>query len=206
MDLLKTIRELLARKQGEVYNVLARCKSAAEIIMNSDNPFALKFNNVYRFECYDANGNFKWVDEVHNLVTTAGITDFLTRYFKNGTTLAAWYVGLVDGAVAPTYAAGDTYSSHAGWTENVGYSNTNRPTLTLGTPTAGSVDNSASKAVFNINAAGTINGAFTASNNTKGDSTAGASNVLWGEGAFTGGARVVANGDTLNVTVTLSGS
>jgi len=144
----------------------------------------------------------KWRDEFDNLVTTVGKNDLLDKYFKGSAYTATWYVGLVDGGSAPTYAAGDTMGSHSGWTENTGYSNANRPTLTLGTPSGGSVDNSASKAVFNINASGTIAGAFIATNNTKGGTTG----TLYGEGNFAEGNRSVVNGDTLNVTVTLTAS
>lgn len=113
-----------------------------------------------------------------------------------------WYVGLVDGGSTPTYAAGDTMSSHSGWTENANYSNANRPTLTLGTVSAGSVDNSASKAQFNVNATATIAGAFIATDNV----ISGTTGLLYGEANFTGGNRSVQNGDTLNVTVTLTQS
>jgi hypothetical protein len=62
------------------------------------------------------------------------------------------------------------------------------------------VDNSASKAQFSINATATIGGAFIVTNSTKGGTTG----ILYGGGAFTEGNRSVVNGDTLNVTVTLT--
>lgn len=132
------------------------------------------------------------------IVTTAGKNDLLTQYFKGSAYTAAWFVGLVDGGTTPTYAAGDTMASHAGWTENVGYSNANRVTWTGGTASAGSIDNSGSPAAFNINATGTIAGDFVVSNSTK----SGTTGVLYSESNFTQGNRSVVSGDTLNVTAT----
>jgi hypothetical protein len=154
----------------------------------------------YKIECFDANGNLKWVDEFDNLVVTAGLNDSLDKHFKGSSYTAAWYVGLTGSS--PTFAAGDTMSSHAGWTENTDYGEANRPALSLGSVASGSVDNSASKAQFSINATATIGGAFVVTNNTKGGTTG----TLYGGGAFSEGNRSVVNGDVLNVTVTLTAS
>lgn len=142
----------------------------------------------------------KWVEDIDNLVTTAGKNDLLTNYFKGSSYTAAFYVGLVDNASFSAYAAGDTMSSHAGWLESTAYSNSTRPALTLGTAASGSIDNSASKASFTINASATLDGAFIATNSTKGGTTG----VLYSCGAFSGGDRTVANGDTLQIQATLT--
>lgn len=155
--------------------------------------------SLYRFECFDRDGKLKWVEEVPNLVVTAGLNDILDKYFKGSSYSAAHFVGLVDNAGFSAYAAGDTMGSHAGWAESTAYSNANRPTLTLGTVSSGSVDNAASKAQFTINATATIRGAFVTTNNTKGGTTG----TLYGEADFAA-SRSVINGDTLNVTVTLT--
>jgi hypothetical protein len=165
--------------------------------MNLDSGIRMK--NIYRAECRDAEGNLKWVEEVPNLTTNAGLNDILNTYFKGSSYTAAWYVGLVDNASFSALAAGDTMSSHSGWLESAAYSNGTRPALTLGTVASQSVDNSASKAVFNINATATINGAFVASNSTK----SGTTGILYGEASF-GATRSVQNGDTLSVTITLT--
>lgn len=139
-----------------------------------------------------------WEVNVPNLVTTAGLNKLLDATLKTGLTGPTWYVGLVDNASFSAYNAADTMGSHAGWLESAAYSNANRPTYTPGTISGGSVDNSASKAVFNINATATIRGAFMADNNTK----SGTTGTLYGEADFSGGSRAVVSGDTLNVTVT----
>ena len=153
----------------------------------------------YDLECVGADGQVKWRETFFNLVTTVGKNDLLTQYFKGSSYTAAWFVGLVDNAGFSAIAAGDTMASHAGWTESVAYSNATRPALTLGTASAGSIDNSASKASYTINATATINGAFCNTVNTK----SGTTGTLYSAGSF-GAPRSVINGDTLNVQVTLT--
>lgn len=156
-------------------------------------------SNHYLFECYDKDGNLKWSDTIDNLVVNAGLDDILDKYFKGSTYSAAHYVGLIDSS--PTIAAGDTMSSHAGWTEvHTQYSESNREDLTLGTVSSQSVDNSSSKASFSITDTVTVGGAFITTDNTKNGSTG----TLYGAGAFSGGDKAVGSGDTLNVTVTLT--
>lgn len=156
----------------------------------------LSIGHRYRVECYGADGRLKWVDGFENLVVTAGLNKYLDATLKTGLTTPAWYVGLKGTGTA---VAGDTMASHAGWSEITPYSDANRPTWTAGTISAGSVDNSASKAVFNINATSTVFGCFMADNNTK----AGTTGTLLGAGDFSA-SRAVVSGDTLNVTVTCS--
>lgn len=139
-----------------------------------------------------------WVDEFHNLVVNTGLDDLLDKRFKGSSYTAADYVGVTDGA--PTFAAGDTMASHAGWAEVTAYSQGTRPALTLGTVSSQSVDNSASKATFSINGTTTIGGAFVTTNSTKGGSTG----ILYGGGALTEGDRDLINGDSLSVQVTLT--
>ena len=147
----------------------------------------------YAFECRDADGNLKWADEFDNLVTTAGKTDLVDKYFKGATYTAAWYLGLKGTGSA---AAGDTLASHAGWAEVNPYAG-NRPAIAFGTTSGGS--NTATTVSYSITGAATVAGAFIANANT------GTSGVLYSAGDFAS-SRSVANGDTLNVTVTVSAS
>lgn len=150
----------------------------------------------YEFKCFDKNGNLKWKDGFTNLVTTQGKNYILAT---GAATAIAKYMGLVDGGTTPTLAAADTLASHVGWTENTGYSQAARPTIGWGSASAGSVATSAAVA-FSVTASGTIAGAFSADNSTKGGTTGN----LYSEGTFSGGNKSVANGDTLNVSLTLS--
>jgi hypothetical protein len=125
----------------------------------------------------------------------------LTKRFKGSAYTAAWYVGLT--AATPTFANGDTASSHGGWTELTAYSESVRQTLTLGTASGGSIDNSASKAAFTINAnSTTIGGAFLITVSTK----SGTTGTLYGGGALSVGNKTLDNADVLNVTLTLTAS
>lgn len=158
--------------------------------------------NTYRFECRDSEGRLKWIEERQNLIVTEGLNDALTKYFKGSGYTAAWYVGLVDNAGFSALAATDTAAQIGGsngWAECVGYSDGTRPALTLGSASAGSIDNTASKAVFHINATKTLYGGFVVSDSTKG----GTSGLIYGEAAFAS-TRSVVSGDTVTVTVSLT--
>jgi hypothetical protein len=158
----------------------------------------LHATGVYHVTCVGADGQVKWEDKIQNLVTTVGKNDLLDKYLTGATYTATWYLGLVDGATTPTYAAGDTAASHAGWSESSAYSNASRPTPSWNAASSGSKSTTAT--AFNINGTATIAGTFLISNNTKGGTTG----VLYSAGSFTGGNKSVANGDTLNVTYTAS--
>jgi hypothetical protein len=153
----------------------------------------IKIGHYYRVECFDSNNILKWEDGFENIVVTVGRNHYLDATLKTGVTSPLWYVGLKNTTAA---VAGDTMSSK-GFTELVPYSDATRPQFVTGTISAGSVDNSASKAVFNINGTATIGGAFLVNNNTK----SGTTGILLGAGEF-GSSRSVLNGDTLNITVT----
>jgi len=163
----------------------------------------LKLSTHYVVECRDARGNLKWVDEFDNLVVTAGLTDSLDKHFKGSNYTSAWYVGLTAGT--PTFDAGDTMGTHGGWTEVAAYDELVRQTLTLGTVSAGSVSNTASKAVFTIKTnTTTIGGAFVASSSAKASDSGFNTGVLYGGGAFAAGNKVLDDNDTLTITVTLT--
>ena len=160
----------------------------------------------YTVTCTAADGTIRWQDTFKNLVVNVGKTDLLNKYFAGTSYTAAWYLGLVDGASSPTYNAADTMSSHSGWTENVGYSQSTRPAAAFGSASAsgggagsaGTGTISTSATAFTINATGTIAGAFLTTSNTK----SGTTGTLYSAGSFTTGNRSVLLGDTLNVTYT----
>jgi hypothetical protein len=103
-------------------------------------------------------GLLKWEAAIENLVVNQGLDDVLDKYFKASAYTASHFVGLTDST--PTPAAGDTMAAHAGWTEVTAYTEGTRQSLVLGAVSGQSVDNSASKAVFSINATVTVGGAF----------------------------------------------
>jgi len=163
-----------------------------------------KAGGVFTIQCFDKNGNLKWTEENHNLVVNVGLQDMNTKYFTGSSYTAAWYIGLYGSGATNNPAAGDTMSSHAGWTEVTAYSQATRPAATFGTATTADpsvISNSASPATFTINATTTVGGAFLTSNNTK----SGTTGTLFSASDFQSpGDRSVVNGDTLTVTYTFS--
>jgi hypothetical protein len=162
-----------------------------------------KFGGVFTVECRDADGNLKWEEEFPNLVVNEGLQYINTQFFKGITYTATWYMGLVTGPGAGnTYLAANTMASHAGWTENVAYTQSARPTMAFGSATLAdpSVISTSTPVVFTMNATATIAGAFVTTDNTK----SGTTGLLFSVGNFTVGDRSVVSGDTLNVTYTFS--
>ena len=162
----------------------------------SESKIGLTLGSVWEVVCYDAEGEEKWREVNDNLVVDVGLDDVLSSYFKGSGYTAAHYGG-VKGAGTP--GAADTMASHSSWAEITSFSESNRPTLTLGTVASKSVDNSASKALFTQTATTSIVGAFLATNNTKG----GTAGTLYGAVDFSSPQSVV-SGDVLLVTVTLT--
>jgi hypothetical protein len=161
---------------------------------------------AYHVECRDKDGNLKWTAETKNLVVNAGLAYMAGSALTSVTQITSWYLGLVTGpGSGTTYAAGDTMSSHAGWTEYVNYSNSTRVAATFATATTANpsvATNTASPAVFNINGAGgTVAGAFL----TSGSAKSGTTGTLFSAADFgSPGDRTVVNGDTLSVTYQFS--
>lgn len=165
---------------------------------------SLSAKGRFTVECFDKDGNLKWKEENDNLVVNVGLQDMNTKYFSGSSYTAAWYIGLYGAASSNNPAAGDTMSSHAGWTEVTAYSQATRPAAVFGTATTANpsvISNSASVAVFSINGTTTVGGAFLTSNNTK----SGTTGTLFSASDFQApGDRSVVSGDTLNVTYQFS--
>ena len=158
----------------------------------------------FNFECIGADGKVKWTDIVPNLVVNAGLAYMAGSSLTSVTQVTAWFIGLYGAGASNTPAAADTMSSHAGWTENVGYSNATRVAVTFVTATTANpsvATNSASPSAFTINATSTVGGAFL----TSGSAKSGTAGTLFSASDFTSpGDRSVVSGDTINVTYTMS--
>jgi len=164
----------------------------------------IRGGGVFTVTCFDKDGNLKWEAKAPNLVVNVGLQDMNDKYFKGSGYTAAWYIGLYGSGATNDPAAGDTMSSHAGWTEVTAYSQSTRPAATFGTATTADpseIDNSGSVAVFSMNGITTVGGAFLTSDNTKN----GTSGTLFSAADFQSpGDRSVVSGDTINVTYTFS--
>jgi hypothetical protein len=159
---------------------------------------------VYYVECHDKDGKLKWSAESKNLVVNAGLAYMAGTALTSVTQITTWYIGLYGAGASNTPAAGDTMSSHAGWTEVVPYSNATRVAATFVTATTANpsvVTNSASPASFTINATSTVGGAFL----TSGSAKSGTTGTLFSAADFASpGDRSVVSGDILSVTYTFS--
>jgi len=159
---------------------------------------------VFAIRCIDANGQVKWEENLKNLVVNQGLQDMNTKYFKGVSYTATWYIGLYGAAASNNPTAADTAASHPGFTEIVPYSNATRPAATFDTATTADpsvISNSASPAVYTINATSTVGGAFLISDNTK----SGTAGVLFSASDFAApGDRSVSSGDTIQITYTFS--
>lgn len=158
----------------------------------------------YVVECLDKDGNLKWVAETPNLVVNVGLQYMAGVALTSTAQITSWYVGLYGAAASNSPAAGNTMASHSGWTEVTDYTEATRPAATFAAATNANpsvVTNTASKAVFTMNATTTVGGAFLTSDNTKG----GGSGTLFSAADFSApGDRSVVSGDILNVTYTFS--
>ena len=175
------------------------------LMMNSQSNEGLKATGKFLIECYDKDGKLKWTDESKNLVVNVGL-QYMAGTSLDGSTarITSWYLGLYGAASSNNPAAGDTMSSHAGWTEVTDYTEATRPAATFVAATTANpsvVTNSASKAQFTMNATVTVGGAFLTSNNTKGGTTG----TLFSAKDFSApGDRNVVSGDVVLVTYTFS--
>jgi hypothetical protein len=171
----------------------AQDKAVADVVANAKDNEGMEIGGIWEFNCYDADGNFKWSEKVHNLVTNEGLNHILDVEFHAASQVTTWYVGL-KGTGDP--AAGDTLASHAGWTEFADYSG-NRQEFVEGAASSQAISNSGNAASFTMTGGGTVAGSFLTSAET------GTSGTLFSAVNFTA-SRTVATSDVINVTYTLS--
>lgn len=161
----------------------------------------LKFKGVFNVECRDSNGNIKWVEVIRNGVTTPGINAILDAYFRTGTNSQPFNIGLIDSTSYSGVSSADTMSAHSTWLENTSYSQATRPVWGPAAAATNAIANS-SPAVFSINATATLKGIFCVGGTTPGTKN-GTTGTLWATALF-GSDQAIANGDTLNITYTVS--
>jgi hypothetical protein len=169
---------------------------------------AAQASGKYYVECRDKDGNLKWTADSKNLVVNAGLRYMAGSALTSVTQITTWYLGLYGAGASNTPAAGDTMASHAGWTEIAPYSNATRVVASFATATTANpsvVTNTASPAVFNINATATVGGAFLTSSSPKTPNSGFDAGTLFSAADFgSPGDRSVVSGDTLSVTYTFS--
>lgn len=171
----------------------------ATVVRGASMKEAQSISGYYEVKCHGADGQLKWEEEIHNLVTTVGLN--LTMDTVLGNVAAGAIVMGLKGT--GTAALTDTQASHASWLEVGG---TNAPTYTGNRQTpsfsaaAAGAKTTSSALVFSMTGSGTVAGCFIniGGSATK-DSTTG---TLFSAGDFTAGSKTVTSGDTLSVTYT----
>lgn len=160
----------------------------------------MKAKGFWTLTLKDRDGNVKHTESFENLITNEGKNTILDIMFYTLAKISTWYAGLISSTSYSAVAVGDTMASHAGWTEFTSYAEANRVTWTTGAVASQAVTNG-SPMVFSINGSGTVKGIFITSNNTK----SGTTGKLWSAALFASDQAVV-NGDTLNLTYTVTAS
>ena len=177
--------------------------AVAQVISGRDSTETVKAGGVFEVKCFDAEGNLKWEAKEHNLVVNQGLQDMNAKYFTGSAYTATWFLGLYGSGATNNPVAGDTAASRS-FTEVTAYTQSVRPTCTFGTPTTNDpsqATNSASPAIFTINATTVVGGAFLIINSTKGGTTG----ILFSAADFAApGDRSVVSGDTITVTYTFN--
>jgi hypothetical protein len=157
--------------------------------------------------------HMKWQDDIENVVCTEGKNAAFQAIFKASAFTAAPVMGLIGNvtytapAVGNVASAINTAASANSWNEAAASVCAARQTPSFAAPSAGVIALSTAR-TFSIIGTDTINGVFVLIHSvalvaptTAVANTAGA---IWSAGAFTGGAKPVLNGDTLNVSYTAS--
>jgi hypothetical protein len=132
-------------------------------------------------------------EQLRNNVCLPGVDDMLTKYFKDGVSSPAWYLGLISNSGFTGVSADDTMSSHSGWTELTAYSQSTRPQWNPASA-GGGIILSAAGGAFTFTSNAVIVGVFLVSNSTKG----GTSGVLWSTALYATPRSVIA-GQTLTL-------
>ena len=155
----------------------------------------------YTAECFDASGNLNWNESFDNLVTTQGKNHLLDNGLAGPASAVAARMSFI---TSGTPVVGDTYATHAGFTELGSGVIATRGTPSFSVAAAG-VKQTSSAVSASIIGTGTVTGvAINVVVGTVGNlgvvaDTATANAILYSAGLF-GASKSVSNGDTLNVT------
>ena len=192
-------------------NELSNFGDHAEVSMQSKvaGTESVGIEGHYHVVCRDAEGNVKWEDQFPNLVNAVG-KQLMLDTLLSGTsyTTVGPFLGLISGA-SPTFAAADTMTSHAGWTEFINYTvggSAVRGTavFTSATSTGTTPANVTTKAAAAITytitgAGGTVGGCFLVTGSGASSTLSNTGGTLYSAGAFAT-AKITTAGDTVSVT------
>jgi hypothetical protein len=181
----------------------------ATLQTNAVVPEGMGIEGHYHVECRDAEGNLKWEEKFPNLVVAVGKQLMFDTLLKGSSyTVVGPYLGLISGS-GNTFAAADTMSSHAGWSEFTAYTvggNAVRGTAVFGSASSSGLTpsnvttSSASAITYTITGGGgTVGGCFLVTGAGASSTISNASGTLYSAGAFAT-AKITTAGDTVSVT------
>jgi hypothetical protein len=162
----------------------------------------------YHVLCHDENGNLKWEENFPNLVNAIGKQLMLDTLLRGSAySVVGPYLGLINSG--GTFAAADTMTSHAGWTEFTNYTVSavaQRGTAVFtastssGTTPSNITTSSAAAITYTITGAGgTVGGCFLVTGTGAVATLSSTAGTLYSAGNFAT-AKAVTSGDTVAVT------
>lgn len=173
----------------------------ASVTRGATNSDQMEVVGRYKMECVGPDGLVKWTEEFDNLVTTQGKNHLLDNGLAGPATAVVVRMSFV---TSGTPVAGDTYATHAGFTELGSGVIAARGTPTFSAASAG-VKQTSSAVSSSIIGTGTVTGCAinvvvgAAGNLGVVADTATSGAILYSAGLF-GVSKSVSNGDTLNTT------
>jgi hypothetical protein len=151
----------------------------------------LKFRNPIHLEIIYPDGTIE-KETVFNGLTDEGRQYLLDTALAAGSQLPTWYIGLIASAGFTAVDDTDTMGAHAGWTEEVAFTEAGR---LIWVPVAqGNALVNTLAVSFNYVAEGTLEGILVSSDATKGGSIG----TLWATGVFAA-SRVIPAGTAINI-------
>lgn len=146
----------------------------------------------YFVRCRKPDGSIAWEERFENLITNAGKTDILQKYFKGVAYTAAWYMGFK--SALGGQVAGDTLAAHPGWAE-VSPQGANRVALVFNAALANSIGTGQFDVAITLAGPTDVGGGFVAT------AQSGSTGTLYSVGDFSQ-VRPVSAGDTLQLSQT----
>jgi hypothetical protein len=161
-----------------------------------------RVHGTYEVKCMDKDGNVKWVEKFDNLVTDIGARFLLDTAF-GGTANSTYFLGLTTGT--PTVNNADTMASKA-WTEATGWSTpaSNARVAVTWNAASARAKAIASAASFTASGALTVGGCFIVTGAGAVATNGSTAGTLYSVGAFSGGNKVLALNDSLQVSYSTS--
>jgi hypothetical protein len=175
----------------------------ASVTRGSSQSEQMEVSGRYRAECLDAQGNVKWVEDFDNLVTTQGKNHLLDHGLAGPATAVIVRMSFI---TSGTPVVGDTYATHAGFTELGSGIIAARGTPSFSAASAGAKATSAAVSASIVGTGSVTGVAINLVVGVVGNlgvvaDTATSGGILYSAGLFAT-AKSVSSGDTLNVTYT----